>query len=260
MTIPVIGTAVVNTSFWVSRLIMSIDYPVDNFVIINNNGKGELDEELEKLKSLNKKFINKIHICNLPQNIGCAGAMNLIIKCFMNSPYWIIANDDIAFGPGFLEEMVTTAEADPGIGMIHGFEGDYGIGSWDLFLIRDHIIKIFGLFDENTYPAYCEDIDYIMRFMHRPIRKIVSLNKMYYHGFGDKTQYNQHGSQTKKSNEDLANKLTYADEENKLYMDQKWTDRWRMMSPSEHPFQNENLPIDYTKYDLDFVRKKHLGF
>ena len=38
MTIPVIGVPVVANPFWVTRLLMSIDYPVDNFVIINNNG------------------------------------------------------------------------------------------------------------------------------------------------------------------------------------------------------------------------------
>jgi hypothetical protein len=44
MTIPVIGTAVVNNPYWVTRLYMSIDYPVDTFVVINNNGRGEIDE------------------------------------------------------------------------------------------------------------------------------------------------------------------------------------------------------------------------
>jgi len=47
--IPIIGTAVVNTPYWVYRLIKSIDYPVDKFIIINNNGRGQIDEELNNI-------------------------------------------------------------------------------------------------------------------------------------------------------------------------------------------------------------------
>ena len=67
--------------------------------------------------------------------------------------------------------MINTANSDEMIGMIHGNKGDYGVGSWDLFFIRESIVRQFGLFDENLYPAYCEDADMIMRFIHRPIKK-----------------------------------------------------------------------------------------
>jgi GT2 family glycosyltransferase len=189
MSIPVIGVPVVSNPYWITRLLMSIDYPVDDLVIINNNGRGEIDEELDNLKKITHKFVKNIKVCHLPANIGCGGAWNFIIKCYMLAPYWVIVNDDVAFGSGLLEEMATKADADPDIGMIHGHFGDYNVGSWDLFLIRDHIIKQFGLFDENLYPAYCEDADYLMRFSHRPIKKILSLDSNYYHGHGDKTLY-----------------------------------------------------------------------
>ena len=118
MSIPVIGVPVVTSTFWVSRLLMSIDYPVDELFIVNNNGRGELDEELAKLASLKHKYVKSIKVANLPGNLGVSGAWNLIIKCYLMAPYWIICNDDVSFGPGFLEEMVKTAESDPMIGMI----------------------------------------------------------------------------------------------------------------------------------------------
>ena len=34
---------------WVKRLYESIDYPLENFVIFNNNGNGEITEELEQI-------------------------------------------------------------------------------------------------------------------------------------------------------------------------------------------------------------------
>jgi hypothetical protein len=50
MSIPVIGVPIVNNPYWITRLLMSIDYPVDDFVIINNNGRGQIDDELDNLK------------------------------------------------------------------------------------------------------------------------------------------------------------------------------------------------------------------
>jgi len=259
-SIPVIGVPVVNSSYWVSRLLMSIDYPVDNFVIINNNGRGELDDELNNLSKIRHKYVKNIKVCHLPANIGCGGAWNLIIKCYMMAPYWIIVNDDVAFGSGFLQEMVSVAESDSAIGMIHGHSGDFGVGSWDLFLIRDHIIKEFGLFDENLYPAYCEDADYIMRFQHRPIKKVMSLNSNYYHGDGDKTQYYETGSQTKKTDPSLNQKLSVVNELNIEYLTEKWGTGWRTCNPEVVPFRDKEQKISTTSYDLEFVRQKHLGF
>ena len=259
-SIPTIGTAVVNSTYWVSKLIMSVDYPVDNFFIVNNNGKGELDAELENLKNLNKRFIKKITIANLPGNIGCGGAFNLIIKCFINSPYWIMVNDDVTFGLGFLEEMFTEAEADPTIGLIHGYPGDFNLGSWDLFLIRDHIIQEFGLFDENLYPAYCEDADYIMRFVYKPIKKILSLTKTYYHGNHEKGGYMENGQQTQKTDTSLVAKFDNSHNLNKEYLDKKWGNGWRLCNPYQTPFENSDMPLSYTSYDLSFLRKKYLGF
>jgi tetratricopeptide (TPR) repeat protein len=85
--IPVIGTSVVNGTKWLKRLIESVDYPVENFFIINNNGRGELDTDLEQIKNIKNEFIDNIFITNFPSNVGVPGAWNLIIKCYMNAPY-----------------------------------------------------------------------------------------------------------------------------------------------------------------------------
>lgn len=259
-SIPVIGCAVVNSSFWVSRLLMSVDFPVDNFVIINNNGRGELDNELDALKLIKHRYVKKITVAHMPANIGCSGAWNLIIKCYMLSPYWIIVNDDVAFGSGLLKEMHDLVNTDPYTGMIHPNKGDFGLGSWDLFLIRDFVVQQFGLFDENLYPAYCEDADYIMRFIHNPIKKIVGCESIYYHGPGKQTDYYVHGSQTQKSEPELAEKLDYSNNSNIDYLTEKWGEGWRVCSPNRVPFNGRPVSVDYTTFDLTFARKKHLGF
>lgn len=258
--IPVIGAPVVNSTYWITRLIMSVDYPVENFVIINNNGRGEIDEELNRLTQMNHKYIDNTKVVHMPANIGCAGAWNLIIKCYMLAPYWIIANDDVAFGPGLLKEMVDTLNSDPIIGMIHPNAGDFGIGAWDLFLIRENVVKIFGLFDENTYPAYCEDADYIMRMQHRQIRKVVGLQNNYMHGPADSTMYYESGSQTEKNEEGLREKLDHSNNLNIEYLTKKWGPGWRNLSPSVDVFEGQEKPISMTTWDLEFVRQKHMGF
>ena len=45
--IPVVGTLIVNEVQWLKRQINSVDFPVENCIIINNS-VGELDNELEK--------------------------------------------------------------------------------------------------------------------------------------------------------------------------------------------------------------------
>jgi FkbM family methyltransferase len=258
--IPVIGTAVVNSVSWVSRLLSSVDYPVENFVIINNNGRGELDKELNELVNAPHEYIDNIKVVHMPSNIGCAGAWNLIIKCYMNSPYWIIANDDVAFKPGLLKEMNTLAITDYEFGTIHPNAGDFNIGAWDLFLIHERAIQALGLFDENTYPAYCEDADYIMRMSISGMKKIVGLSNTYLHGTGEAKDYYVHGRQTEKSDEQLKDLLQKANLMNIEYLTRKWGPGWRKVDPQKIPFAPEERDISYSLYDLKFVRQKHTGF
>lgn len=256
--IPVIGTAVMKNPHWVERLYDSIDYPVENFVIFNNNGKGEITEDLEFLKSKENKFVDKLTICHLPCNLGVSTVWNLIIKSYVNANHWIIVNDDVSFTSGLLKEMHDCA-AQSDIGMVHPYGGDFGLGAWDLFLIKDWVIQELGLFDENLSPAYCEDADYIMRLQNRPIKKITSLSRLYYHGNGMCNEYYVHGSQTKKSSLQLSKRLDQINVINFEYMNKKWGKGWRMTDPYKNPFNESSFPLSMTTYDLEFVRSKQIN-
>lgn len=261
-SIPVIGTAIVNGVHWLKRLIESVDYPVDNFIIFNNNGRNQITKELNELVNIPHKFIKNLHICHLPANLGCSTAWNLIIKSFIMSPYWIIVNHDVAFTSGFLNKMVDLA-SDVGVGIIHGEKGDCGFGAWDIFLIKDFVIQNYGLFDENLYPAYEEDMDYYMRILanDNSLKRITSVGFPYYHG-DSLSNYANYGSQTKREEGDLVKeKINRAQTLNQnLYMDYKWGKDWRVCSPNKYPFQNKALPLTYTTFDLNFIRSKYIGF
>ena len=251
--IPVIGVPIVNGFHWLQRLVNSIDYPVKDLFIINNNGRGQLTEQLDSLTKIKHPYIDNIKVSHLPANIGCSGAWNLIIKCYMTELYWIIANHDIAFSPGLLKEMIEKSNDDVGIVKPKSFQ-------WDLFLIKESTIQECGLFDENYYPAYMEDCDYHIRLLNKNI-KISHIESEHYHG---ENKYENSGSQTLRVEEDLAEKLFYSHDTNSWYMSEKWGPSWRDLNwdfnPWKHPYNNSEIPITYTTYDLKFVRRKHLGF
>lgn len=259
-SIPVMGTAIVNSPHWLARLVMSVDYPVDNFIIFNNNGRGQITEELDTIAKLPHKYIKKISVCHLPSNIGCGGAWNLIIKSYLNAPYWVIVNYDVAFTAGFLKEMVAKSQDDE-VGIVHGKDGDHKLGCWDLFLIKELAIKRYGLFDDNFYPAYDEDFDYLMRMVtdEFPMKRVTSVGLPYFHG--ETTDYALSGSQTWRTDLSLKDKLDNARILNESqYMCQKWGYNWHYCRPYNTPFNNPAFPKSYTTFDLEFVRKKHLGF
>jgi len=255
VTISVLGTAVVNEPYWLYRMFMSIDYPVENFVVFNNNGRGQITEQVDALKDVPHRYVKNVHVCHLPANVGCSGAWNLIIKCFMHSPHWLIVNHDVMFTPGFLEKLAKEAE-DEDVGVVHG-DG----GGWDIFLLKDWMVQKYGLFDENLYPAYCEDMDYGMRFIHDDVKRVLSVGLPYYHG--SKSGSYEDGSQTWRSEPEIAESIHLAHELNKTYLHAKWNEAWQGHVDGEtyrHPFDNTSFPVCLTTYNLSFVRAKHLGF
>jgi GT2 family glycosyltransferase len=258
--IPVIGTAVVFDTYWVSKLLASVDFPVENFLIINNNGKGEITEDLDRMAKIKHKFIKNIHVCHMPANMGVSCSWNLMIKSYIMAPYWVIVNDDVSFGQGFLAEMYQTITSDPEIDMIHGHGGDFKVGSWDVFLITDKVVRQFGLFDENMYPAYSEDDDYIMRLMHKPVKKVLGLKSNYYHGGGDKTEYHFYGGNTRRRDPEFQKKVDAARDVNIEYLTEKWGEYWRTCWPTFEPFEGKPHHMTEQRYDLDFIRSKYLGF
>lgn len=269
MSIPIIGTAVVNDTYWLTKQISTIDYPVDNYLIINNNGRGIIDEELNNLSKISHRFIKKITVVHMPANIGCSGAWNLMIKSFINAPYWIIVNDDVSFCNGLLEELYNVAENNPDIGMIHPSNGwHFANGNFSLFLIRDFVIQKYGLFDENMYPAYCEDVEYYLRFHHNPLkRKFGGFTNSYLHEGIDVIE-DSGGSATRKTNPEFSNIIHNGFVKNFNYVFDKWGDwnitdengNWIALNPDKLPFGGNKLKVSDLTYDLNFVRSKYTGF
>lgn len=257
LKIPVIGVPIVNGVHWLQRLINSIDYPVRELFIVNNNGRDQITDELDNIAKLNHPFIEKIRVCHLPHNLGVGGAWNLIIKSYLMSPYWIICNNDFAFTPGFLKEMVEKSE-NSSVGMVcpPSINANYienELGSFECFLLKDEVVQKCGLFDENLYPAYCEDCDYLIKIKANNI-KVSFVKSPYYHG---ESQNYTTGSQTLKSEPlEISKKIHDAHMKNIQYINDTWGKNWEKWED----YSNRDIIIQSKLYDINFNRKKYLGF
>lgn len=255
-TIPVIGVPIVNGVQWLKRLVDSVDYPVENFFIVNNNGRNEITEEINEICNTQHPFIRKFHVSHMPSNFGCGGGWNLIIKSYMMEPYWILASHDIQFSPGMLKSMHEEAIGTDH-GMIYAKRSDWGGGSYDVFLIKDWVVQKCGLFDENLYPAYAEDIDYHIRLINENI-SYRYLDLEYLHGEKD---YSTSGSQTWRVDTTLKDKIDQGRILNETrYMTKKWGNDYQSLNAYSKPFNTEIYDSGHMTYDLEFIRKKYLGF
>jgi len=128
----------------------SIDYPIDDKIIINNGKAGALKNWIKK----NKEW--KVVDCGY--NKGCSGAWNYAPRVFTND-HWVIANEDQQFQPGALKQVYEAIEQnkDAHILYINQYE------AYDFFVWTRKAVNDFGLFDENFYPIYFEDWEYRMR-------------------------------------------------------------------------------------------------
>lgn len=147
--IPVVGFATVSQFGLAQRLIDSIDYPVENLVIVDNSG--------QKPYFFQKgDWIKNIWTINLPYGLGANGAWNLIIKCTPFAPYWVIPNDDSYFEPGALETIAREVDTD-------AFNFVNVNPKWSCVVPSEGSVRRAGLWDEAFHPIYFDDDDYEWR-------------------------------------------------------------------------------------------------
>jgi len=145
MSIPVLIIPVLNRFDLLEQCIQSIDYPIDNLLIIDNSNSYILPDGL---------YAGSVQVLNMPANMGAAGSWNLGIKCFPHSPYWVIGSNDTHWNSGALLKMEESSSENR---LVLSTEG------WNTFSVGSEVVKRVGLFDENYHPAYYEDGDYAER-------------------------------------------------------------------------------------------------
>jgi hypothetical protein len=89
--------------------------------------------------------------------MGVATSWNIIIKGNPFASHWILLNDDIVFPAGSLAKLADEARLNTDKIVIPS------IARFSAFSIGEGVIAQLGLFDEQFYPMYYEDTDYLHR-------------------------------------------------------------------------------------------------
>jgi GT2 family glycosyltransferase len=149
--IPVLGFLTLKRFDLADRLLASIDYPIENLVIIDNSGKQEY-------APIKPKMVKRMWLIQVPHGLGYGGGLNLIVKTTPFAPYWVLVNDDSVFEPGALE--IIAKETDPNTINFLNINP-----RWSGFVLGEKVVQDVGLFDERFYPIYFEDNDYERRII-----------------------------------------------------------------------------------------------
>jgi hypothetical protein len=148
--IPVLGFVVAKGAALVKRGILSVDFPVSKFVVVQMGDDFAVTRALDEVKQMRPY----VHIVKLG-NLGCAAGWNRVIMEDPHAPYYFILNFDISFPPGSLaqihRESSEVLASTPRVGFIHfwyhwgGFKPE-----WSAFILRRETLHDIGFFDENV--------------------------------------------------------------------------------------------------------------
>ena len=188
--IPVLGFATLTRFDLAQRLLDSIDYPVENLVIIDNSGKKEFEPKVNS-------FVKNLWLIQVPHGLGANGAWNLIIKSTPHAPYWVIPNDDSWFEPGALQ--IIAEDVDP-----YAFNFVNVNPKWSCVIPTETSVAEAGLWDEAFHPIYYDDDDYEWRMQQLGI-KFHTINATVHHDNSStlKSGFNERNSDTFARNQSL---------------------------------------------------------
>lgn len=158
--IPLLGVPVLNREDLAARMVASIDYPVDELlVVVNAPDKQQTVDRLWAAAGANGN-IRTVTFSQPSFNLGCGGSWNHIIRHRPAGPWWLIVNADIEFAPGDLERLTLAMHPNPMVATLFEFGA---------FALTPAAVDRVGWFDENLHPMYFEDNDYKRRMMLRGV-------------------------------------------------------------------------------------------
>lgn len=147
--IPNLTIPVLNRYDLLLRCLESIDYPVQHLLIIDNG-------QNYRARPTKLPTVEKMTWLDMPSNFGVAASWNLAIKSFRHDPIWFFASNDMVFEPGALEKLHAAARPDQ-LTLAEMFP------HFHTFALGEEVVRKIGLFDENIYPAFEEDIEFLGR-------------------------------------------------------------------------------------------------
>jgi GT2 family glycosyltransferase len=170
----------------------------------------------------------------------------------------VVANDDVRFGPGDLDTLAATAVAERQAHVVvvagpHlGWSTRVPSHGYACFALNPVALERIGCFDENLFPAYCEDQDYSRR------ARLAGLSEAACPG----TQVSHEGSATLRGDPLLAAANAVTHGRNLEYYRRKWGgegDAERFPTPFDDPavglrIAPEDRHAPYSRHDRTDLR------
>lgn len=172
---PVVGVPVLNRPDLLKRLLASVDCPVDTLAIVDNGSamgladSDDLDRFLVELQACSYPGIESIKVARPFSNIGVAASWNHVLTSFVRAPVVLLVNNDVVFPPGVLSRALAMLDVNRPQFLPFLPEPQ----QFSVFAITALGWDLVGLFNENFYPAYCEDLDYTERMLECDIETVV---------------------------------------------------------------------------------------
>jgi len=151
--IPVVGIPVLGNHKRLQVVLDSLDYPIKKLIILDQSGE-------QGWSPTKPECVEELIVWNFPHAMGVSTSWNTIIKATPFASHWILLNDDIEFPPGSLAILAEQAQANTDKVVIPS------VARFSAFSIGEGVIAKLGLFDEQFFPMYYEDTDYLHRCWH----------------------------------------------------------------------------------------------
>lgn len=212
-SIPCVVIPVMNAPYLIQKLVNSIDFRVENVLFIHNHDAKQPNAEVSRvIRSASNQFVGNFSVHSFNVNAGVAASWNygaMYQKC----PYWFYVNSDVSFNGGTLSRVAEIMNSGSDKCVVRTF----GIG-WSAFALTAAAFQKIGPFDENIWPAYSEDCDYVKRIQQQSCEL---------QSFGKKEWFYHYGSaswRTSRRNSPYLKQITRSGSffNNFDYMDKKW--------------------------------------
>ena len=203
--IPVLGFAVYSQFDKADRLLASIDYPVENLVIVDNSGARTWEPE-------KPEQVRNLWLLRIPFGLGLVGAWNLVIKSTPYAPYWVLVNDDAWFEPGALK--IIAEQADPTALNFVDI-----IPEWACLVFGEGAIDKVGLYDERFYPLYFDDNDLHRRMIKAGVKENRIPAKIHHENSSSLSGKSNENNRTYAANQKLFNKKVNEEDYSPGYWD-----------------------------------------
>lgn len=127
------------------------DFPKVNIHVVDNGGQKEMLDWASKNQS------QYFHLHPQMENLGVAKSWNYLLdRIYQEHDYAVILNDDV-----YLDKTSKNIES-----LVEHFPNQKIYTNpmdWCVFILPKKTYELVGRFDEQFYPAYCEDNDYVYR-------------------------------------------------------------------------------------------------